>query len=319
MEQRALAGTDLSLSVVGFGSWAIGGEYWGEVEDSASIRAVHAAIDAGINWFDTAPIYGGGHSDELLAKALAGRPDAIVATKVGPRTDPDTGHAISDLTPANIVKDCEASLVRLETDCVDLLQVHWPCQIGTPIADSIGALERLKAEGKIRYYGLCNYASEGIRAAREVGTISSLQTPYSMIRREFEKELLPEVRAKRSETALGTLVYEVLCRGLLTGKYGEAPPEFDEHDLRSNDDRFRQPSYGRIHQLNRVLTVLARKLDVPQSALPIGWVLTRPAVTAAIVGAKTEEQVRQNVEAASLLGRKKLWRIVESYAGQIRP
>jgi aryl-alcohol dehydrogenase-like predicted oxidoreductase len=320
MQKRALAGTDLSLSVVGFGSWAIGGEYWGDIDDQESLDAIHAALDAGINWFDTAPIYGAGHSDAVLAKALAGRrSDVIIATKVGPRTNPDTGHAISDLQPANLFADCESSLKRLGTDYIDLLQVHWPCELGTPIGETIQALTRLKSEGKIRYFGLCNYSADDLNAARSAGEISSLQTPYSMIRREFERELLPEVRRKKAAPELGVLVYETLCRGLLTGKYGPSPPEFDGDDLRARDDRFCEPGYGRIHQLNRVLAVLATKLDIPQAALPVGWALTRPGVTGAIVGAKTRAQVEQTARAAELLGRRKLWTIVESYASQIRP
>lgn len=315
MLQRTLVGTDLSLSVVGFGSWAIGGEYWGDVDDRVSIDAVHAAIDAGINWFDTAPIYGGGHSDEVLAQALEGRrADVIIATKCGPRTNPETGHAISDLTPENIVRDCESSLERLQTDFIDLLQVHWPCELGTPIEDSMAALQRLKEQGKIRYFGLCNYPADGLREARVVGEVSSLQTPYSMIRREFERQLLPEVG-----TDLGVLVYETLCRGLLTGKYGKTPPHFEDDDLRAHDDRFRQPGYGRIHQLNRVLGVVAQKTGFPQAALPVGWALTRPGITAAIAGAKTRAQIEQTARAAELIGRKQLWKVVESYASQIRP
>jgi aryl-alcohol dehydrogenase-like predicted oxidoreductase len=242
MERRVLPGTGLDLSVVGFGAWAIGGEYWGPVQDAESIDAIHAALDLGINWFDTAPIYGSGHSDTVLAAALRGRPEALIFTKVGPRPDPETGHVLSDLTPDHVMADCEASLQRLGTERIALLQVHWPCELGTPMADTIGALDTLVSAGKVERYGLCNYPADTLSRCLEFGSISSFQTPYSMIRREFEAELRTVVMGR--ETPVGVLVYETLCRGLLTGKYGPAAPTFDDDDLRSHDDRFRQPSFG---------------------------------------------------------------------------
>ena len=300
---------------MGFGAWAIGGEYWGAVDDETSIDAIHAALDLGINWFDTAPIYGSGHSDELLARALDGRDDAMIFTKVGPRPDPESGHVISDLTPSHIVQDCDASLDRLRLETIPLLQVHWPCQLGTPLDESIGALEALVQAGKIERYGLCNYPADTLSKASRIGALASLQTPYSMIRREFESSL----RAAAAAAPIGVLVYETLCRGLLTGKYGPEPPVFDEHDLRSHDDRFRPPSFGRIQKLNEALGVIARRLDVPQAALAIGWTLTRPGITAAIAGAKTRAQITESAQACELLERQRLWEVIERYASQVRP
>jgi aryl-alcohol dehydrogenase-like predicted oxidoreductase len=317
MERRVLPGTGLDLSVVGFGAWAIGGEYWGPVQDAESIDAIHAALDLGINWFDTAPIYGSGHSDTVLAAALRGRPEALIFTKVGPRPDPETGHVLSDLTPDHVMADCEASLQRLGTERIALLQVHWPCELGTPMADTIGALDTLVSAGKVERYGLCNYPADTLSRCLEFGSISSFQTPYSMIRREFEAELRTVVMGR--ETPVGVLVYETLCRGLLTGKYGPAAPTFDDDDLRSHDDRFRQPSFGRIHRLNEALAVIARRLSIPPAALPVAWALTRPGVTGAIVGAKTRAQIIETARAAELIGRRKLWEVVERYAAQVRP
>lgn len=316
VERRPLPGTPFEISVVGFGSWAIGGEYWGPADDETSVAAIHAALDAGINWFDTAPIYGSGHSDTLLARALRGVDDVLVFTKVGPRPDLESGHVVSDLTPANIIRDCDESLARLELERIALLQVHWPCQLGTPLDESIGALDELVQCGKIEHYGLCNYDAGTFRQARQLGHIATLQTPYSMIRREFDSALRDAVG--EGPIPAGVLVYETMCRGLLTGKYGSVPPQFADDDLRSHDVRFQPPVYGRIFKLNQALAVIARKLGIPHAALPVGWAITRPGVTAAIIGGKTAAQVRETARAAELTGRKRVWEVIERYAAQVR-
>ncbi len=308
MERRKIGGTDLEISVVGFGCWAIGGRDWGpDVRDERSVAAIRAALDSGIDWFDTAPIYGHGHADEVLVRALGSDVrDVVIATKVGVRLDRATGHATSDLTPSHVRSDCEASLARLGVERIDLLQVHWPCEHGTPVADTMGELGRLREEGKVRAFGLCNYDAAGLRAALAAGPVSTLQTPLSMVRREGEHEILPAC----VETGVPALAYETLCRGLLSGKY-DAMPRFEPADLRSRDPRFWGARYLRIRELASTLAAAAKRIGAPPETLAIGWALTRPGVAAAIVGAKTPEQVKRNARAAALAAEARLWPIVE--------
>jgi len=312
MIQRQLPGTDLQLSVVGFGCWAIGGKYWGDsVDDSASVRAIHAALDVGINWFDTAPLYGEGHADDVLKRALSEtQAGAIVATKVGVRIGGEGEHASSDLTPEWIAEDTEASLQRLGLDCIDLLQVHWPCEKTTPLDDSLDALERLREQGKIRFYGLCNYDAESVVQASTRPGMVSLQTPYSLLRREFEGPLLKSVTGTHP---LGVLAYEPLCRGLLTGKF-KSPPSFPDSDLRSWDDRFKGPRFEHARGLVQDLEKVALRIGVPTSAVAIGWLIAQDGMTAAIAGAKTEDQVIQNAQAGRVAQNEKVVRIIDKIA-----
>ena len=280
---RPLPGTDLEVSAIGLGCWALGGEHWGDdVDDARSAAAVHAALDVGITLFDTAPLYGWGHADEVLVAALGSRRhDVVIATKVGAGRGPD-GHARSDLRPAHLEQDAEASLQRLALDHIDLLQVHWPCDLGTPLADTVGALEELKRRGLIRHWGLCNYGVEDLGVSP-----ATLQTPYSMLRREAEAELLPACRA----AGIGVLAYEPLCRGLLTGKF-RSPPSF-------------------VATLERA----AVKLGVPTAALALAWAARQPGVSAVLAGARSPEQVRGNAQAAELLGRRVRWDVIDRVAG----
>jgi methylglyoxal reductase len=287
MKFRTLPGTDLQLSALGFGCWAIGGKWWGEdVDDRRSIAAIHTALDRGINWFDTAPLYGHGHADRILVEALGRRRhEVVIATKVGVRFRLGEGHATSDLSPDHIVADCEASLRRLELDTIPLLQVHWPCQAGTPLEATLEALMALRDGGKIKHFGLCNYGSDALTSALTYcPDLACLQTPYSMLRREFEYALR-EVVAPDGAARLGVLVYETLGRGLLTGKFATRP-SFPESDLRHNDERFAEPTWSRLQPLIGALRVVAGKLNVPPGALAIAWTLRQVGVSVAIVGAK---------------------------------
>ncbi len=312
MQTRQLPGTELSLSVLGFGCWAMGGKYWGDdVTDDASTAAVHAALDEGINWFDTAPLYGDGHADDVLVKALGDRKrDVIIATKVGVRLGGEGSHARSDLTPAWVIDDTEASLRRLGLETIDLLQVHWPCDSGTPLEDTLATLEQLRSQGKIRYFGLCNYDAADVRVAAASPGMVSLQTPYSLLRREFEGQLREAVCSPRE---LGMLAYEPLCRGLLTGKY-QGETVFPSSDMRSWDDRFSGPRLHHALALVRDLQRVADRLNVPCSAVAVAWVIAQPSVTAAITGAKTADQIRQNAQAARVALRPKVIKVVDQIA-----
>ncbi len=307
MQLRPLPGTDLSVSPIGFGCWAMGGTYWGDdVTDERSISAVHAALDAGINLFDTAPLYGEGHADEVLVRALGPRKaDVVIATKVGVRCGPDI-HASSDLRPEHVIADTEASLRRLGLDRIDLLQVHWPCEQSTPLEDTVAALNTLKDRGDVRHWGLCNYDAPSLRAASGVST---LQTAFSLLRREAERDLLPTCR----ELGLGVLAYEPLCRGLLTGRF-KAPPSFPDSDMRSRDERFSGYAFQRSRPFVEGLTRAATKLGVPTAAVAIAWVARRPGITSALVGMKGPEQVEANLHAARLLRAERIWPVLDRIA-----
>lgn len=315
MEFRRLPGTDLNLSVVGLGCWAIGGLWWGDdVRDEDSKVAIEAALDAGINWLDTAPLYGHGRADRLIRETLgARRHDVVIATKVGVRWRGQDGHARSDLSARHIARDIDDSLARLGVDHIDLLQVHWPCQEGTPLEETVGALMAAQEAGKVRHVGLCNYGADGIVQARSLGRIVSLQTPYSMLRREFEGELRRACVAEGGEggqgEALGVLAYEPLCRGLLAARYGPRH-RFPDSDLRARDDRFQGPAWLRALTIARRLDLLAQRHGTTAAALAIAWVCRQPGVTAAVVGAKRAAQVRANAAAAALIAD-------EALAGQV--
>jgi aryl-alcohol dehydrogenase-like predicted oxidoreductase len=305
MRTRRLPGTDLDLSVVGFGAWAIGERWWGDdVTEARSIAAVHAALDVGITWFDTAPVYGWGRSEEVLRKALGPRrKDVIVATKVG--VAEIGGHAQSTLTADFVRRDLEATLARLGVDTIDLLQVHWPCELGTPLEETFGALDTLRREGKLRYLGVCNYGAADLDRIAAITPIVSLQTGYSLVRRELEGELLDTA----TRLGLGVLAYEPLCRGLLTGKFTHEPT-FPDTDLRARDDRFKGARFRHVQRLADDLAKVARKVGMPPAAVAIGWVARQPGITAVLAGAKGPEQVHQNARATELLDHAKLWDVV---------
>ncbi|MCB9682729.1 MAG: aldo/keto reductase [Alphaproteobacteria bacterium] len=305
MLTRRLPGTDLDLSVVGFGAWAIGEKWWGDdVTEARSIAAVHAALDHGYTWFDTAPVYGWGRSEAVLRKALGPRlRDVIVATKVGVREI--DGHAQSTLTADWIRQDVDAIRKRLGIETIDLLQVHWPCELGTPLEETFGALDTLRTQGAFRYLGVCNYGADDLRAIRAITPIVSLQTGYSLLRRELEGPLRDTAMA----LDLGILAYEPLCRGLLSGKFTHTPT-FPDTDLRSRDDRFRGRRFLHAKALADDLGKVARRVGVPTAAVAIGWAAAQPGITAVIAGAKGPEQVAQNAQAATLVGQGRLWDVV---------
>lgn len=284
--------------MLGLGCWTLGDRCWGPVDEAAGIATIRRAVERGINWFDTAPIYGDGQSDRLLAKALG--PwihNVVIATKVGVRAN---GH--SDLRPEHIVDDCEQSLRRLR-EPLDLLQVHWPCERGTALSDTLGALEALKQRGWIRHYGLCNYDAATVRKA---SGIVSLQTPYSLVRRDFERELQKTCQ----QVGVGVLAYEAQCRGLLSGKYRQ-PPEFEERDIRANDLRFQGRFFQHATGVAGRLAAVGERLGVSASAVALGWVARQPGVTSVIAGARSAGQVDQNARAAALIDRDNIWRVVD--------
>ena len=296
----------LRLSRVGLGMWTLSGTVWGPDQDDArAVRVVHEALDHGVNWVDTAPLYGHGHADTLLRLALAGRSGVRIASKVGVRIVDH--HAESLLQPAHIVADTEASLRRLGRAHIDLLAVHWPCGKGTPLAETIEALERLRIRGDIGAWGLCNYGPEAVREAAALGPVASVQTPLSMIRREAEGALLPALHA----LGVPALAYETLARGLLAGRDAR-PPRFAPTDLRARDPRFRGAWFWQTRDLLDQIGMVASKINVPVPALAVGWALRRPGVGAAVVGARTPGQLPAVLRALELLQRDRVWRVVDA-------
>lgn len=322
MKYRTLPGSDLQLSAVGLGCWTLGGEHWGaDPGEAAASATIAAALELGINWFDTSPIYA--RADERLLAALGSRRhDLILATKVGVRRD-SKGHASSDLSPAHVLADTDATLRRLQLDTIPLLQVHWPCEQHTPIAATLDALAALKAAGKVRHIGLCNYAPAGLAAALTAypGLVISLQTPYSMVRREFEaglRDLCLGTGPARQPT-LGVIAYETLCRGLLTGRHLDMPPSYPADDLRSRDPRFHGAKWLQIRRLLQALATVGARLDVSPAALALAWVLRQPGISVAAVGARSPAQLAGSVRALDLLAQPRVWQALQPHIDACRP
>jgi aryl-alcohol dehydrogenase-like predicted oxidoreductase len=297
MQKRQLGDTDLEFTTVGLGTWAIGGPWqfgWGPQNDDDAIAAIIKALELGINWIDTAPAYGLGHSEELVRKALE-QTDAkpIIATKCGILWN-EKKEKVPCLKAKSIREECHASLKRLNMDIIDLYQMHWP-EPEDDIEQGWEEMVKLKDEGKARYIGVCNYNVEQLERIQKIAPAVSLQPPYSMLHREAEDELL-EYCAQRN---MGVVAYSPMQRGLLTGKFsqerlsGLAP---DDH-RRQNPD-FQEPRFTATLQLVDKLRPIAERNEKTLAQLAIVWVLRRPEVTAAIVGARRPNQIEETAPAA---------------------
>jgi aryl-alcohol dehydrogenase-like predicted oxidoreductase len=297
VKKKILGKNGPQLSEIGFGAWAIGGpwEYgWGPVDDTESIKAIHRAIDLGINWIDTAAVYGLGHSEEVVAKALKGkRKEIFLATKCGMIWDAN-GHVTIHASASSIRKEIEASLKRLITDYIDLYQIHWP-DPETPVEESWGELVRLKEEGKVRYIGVCNYDVPLLEKCNAIAPVQSLQPPYSMLRRQIEHEILPYCL----KNEIGVVAYSPLQSGLLTGNFDIKRLAPD--DWRRKNKYFQEPYLSKALSFVEKLKPIAEKYHKTVSQLAVAWVLKNPAVTSAIVGARKVEQVEENVGAAGFV------------------
>ena len=301
MKTRRLGHTDLDITLLGFGAWAIGGSGWafgwGSQDDRESIAAIREAIDLGINWIDTAAIYGLGHSEEVVAAALEGvqkRP--YVFTKCE-RVWNERGEIGKSLKADSIRRECEASLKRLRVDVIDLYQIHWP-EPAEDVEEGWETLNRLKTEGKVRWIGVSNFDAAQLARASTIAPVASLQPPYSMLRRDIEESILPYCLAH----GIGTIVYSPMQSGLLTGSWSqERMAALPADDWRKEKNRhFQPPLFERNLQLVEVLRTIAARHGATPGQVAIAWTLRHPAVTAAIVGARKPGQLRDLLPAATL-------------------
>ena len=296
MERRRLGGTDLELSVIGLGTWVFGGR-WGGAEDADSEAACHAALDSGINWIDTADIYGQGRAERIVGKVVRDRgDDVVVATKGGVAWEVGEGglRIWREASAAYLRMSLERSLTALGLDAVDLYQVHWPVG-GVPAEETIGALVDLRAEGKIRAIGVSNYHLPDLEAAGAVAALDSFQPGYHLMRRGIEDGELAWCAAN----GVGVIAYGPLGHGLLTGKMGSAT-RFSADDWRATSEFFADEAFPERLAVVEELTALARASGRPGGVaeLAVVWVLRRPEVTAAIVGARSAEQAEANAALA---------------------
>jgi aryl-alcohol dehydrogenase-like predicted oxidoreductase len=295
MERRRLGGTDLELSVIGLGTWVFGGR-WGGADDADSEAACHAAIDAGINWIDTADIYGQGRAESIVGKVVRERrEDVIVATKGGVAWEAGPPLRIWREASADYLRmACDRSLTALGLDHIDLYQAHWPVG-GVDAAETIGALVELRDAGKVRAIGVSNYALSDLEAAGAVAQIDSYQPGYHMMRREIEDGEL----AWCAEHDVGVIAYGPLAHGLLTGKMTRATT-FRDNDWRATSELFADDAFPDRIDAVAELEALARESGRAGgvSELAVAWVLRRPEVTSAIVGARSEEQARADAALA---------------------
>jgi aryl-alcohol dehydrogenase-like predicted oxidoreductase len=298
MQTRQLGDTDLKLTTVGLGTWAIGGggwEYgWGPQDDDDAVAAILAALGNGINWIDTAAVYGLGHSEELVGKALKQTSDRpFIATKCGLLWDQD-GKIIYSLEGRSIRQECHASLERLGIDVIDLYQIHWP-NPDEGIEQAWEEMAKLVEEGKIRHLGVSNFNIDQIKRAQEIHRVASLQPPYSMLHRQAEDGLLGHC----AQNDIGVVAYSPMERGLLTGKFNQKrlaglPP--DDHRRRMPD--FNEPQFTATLQLVDQLRPIAERNGRTLAQLAISWVLRRSEVTAAIVGARRPDQIAETATAS---------------------
>jgi aryl-alcohol dehydrogenase-like predicted oxidoreductase len=297
MRKRRLGGTDLELSVVGLGTWALAGpgwKYaWGPQDDAESVRTVRRAVELGINWLDTAPVYGNGHAENVAGRALSEmREKPLVATKCGRFAGPD-GDLFSRIKPDSIRSEVEASLRRLRLERIDLYQIHWP-DLEHDIERAWETLGELVRQGKIRHAGVSNFNVPQMRRLMPIRPVDSLQLPYSLLRREIESEILPFC----AENGIGVIAYSPLQKGLLTGRITpERASAFPEGDHRASDPMFRGERLNRILGFVRGLESVASSAGLTPAQLALAWGLRRPGVTSVLVGGRRPGQLEETAAA----------------------
>lgn len=300
METRQLGKTDLHITPIGFGAWAIGGGEWaggwGSQDDRDSIAAINRALDLGINWIDTAPAYGLGRSERVVAQALRGRGERpYIFTKCAIKWHDDR-ITYNSLKVASVRQECEDSLRRLEVDCIDLYQVHWP-DPEAEIEEGWSMLADLKREGKVRHIGVSNFSVAQMERIGKLAPVQTLQPPYSLVKSHIESEILPYCL----DHQIGVIVYSPMQSGLLTGKMtAERIQKLPDDDWRKNAAEFQEPQLSRNLALVETLRAVGARYGRSPGEVAIAWTLRHPSVTAAIVGARRADQVDGIVGAGDL-------------------
>lgn len=294
MRYRHLKNTELKISAISFGTWPISGHGMGSVNQQKAVDTIHRAVELGINFFDTADMYGFGYAEELLAKTLGNkRKEVVIATKVGLEWD-NAGNLRKNLRPEYIIRACEDSLRRLKLERIDLYQLHWP-DPDTPIEETVGALQKLIAAGKIRYVGVSNFSVSLLSEVLKNMPVCSNQIEYSMLERSPEKEVIPYC----AQQEVSILAYKVLERGLLTGRYTSLP-SFAEGDWRKEDPKFQGEYFANIQSIVHQLKPIADSYGCTLSQLATAWALRLADTATVIVGAKQPEQLEESCGGAAI-------------------
>jgi aryl-alcohol dehydrogenase-like predicted oxidoreductase len=326
MELRKLGNSDVKVTAMAFGAWAIGGWMWGGTEEKEAINAILAAYDGGITTIDTAPVYGFGKSEELVGRAMQGKPrDSYqILTKFGMNWMSQEGESFFDSVDNDgkpfrmykwssrkkIMQECEDSLRRLKTDYIDLYQIHWPDNT-TPISETFEAVQRLIEQGKVRAAGVCNYNVQQVEEALETIDLVSNQVPYSLVNRDIEKNVLPQA----IERGLSIIPYSPLQRGLLTGKI-KPGHQFSEGDTREGNRFYTNENIRRTNALLEEIKPIAEQHNASLAQVIINWTINRPGIGCVLVGARNEQQVRSNIGALDFLLTKEEMRRITTLADQ---
>lgn len=307
MNFKKIGKSNVEVTQIAFGAWAVGGWMWGGTDYRLSVKAIEKAIDLGMTTIDTAPAYGFGLSEKLVGEAIRGKKDKVqILTKYGLRWDTDQGKFFFPSTSnegkparmhryaskAAVLKECEESLKRLGVDCIDLYQIHWPDPT-TPIEETMEAIDILIRQGKIKASGVCNYSVDEMETADLVLPLASNQVPYSMVKREIENEVVPYCLKKN----IGILAYSPLYRGLLTGKITK-DYQFKEGDTRSKLPYFTGENLIKVNHFLEKIKPIADNRNISLAQLVINWTMKQPGITCVLVGARSPEQVEENIKAA---------------------
>jgi aryl-alcohol dehydrogenase-like predicted oxidoreductase len=318
MQTRTLGNSDLKITPVGYGAWAIGGSGWqfgwGSQNDGDSIAAIHKALELGVNWIDTAAVYGLGHSEEVVARALKSWSGArpYVFTKCALRWD-SQGNVQKVLKADSIRREVEDSLRRLSVDVIDLYQIHWPPDPDSPdLEEGWSTMAELKREGKVRWIGVSNFNVQQLKRAQAIAPVTSLQPPYSLIHREIEEQILPYCLRQD----IGAIVYSPMASGLLTGAMTrERAAGLPKDDWRKEHPDFSEPNLSRNLALVETLREIAKRHNRSIGEVAIAWTLHHPAVTGAIVGARNAKQAEGVMRAGELrLDKEEVNKIEEFFA-----
>lgn len=303
MHTRKLGNSDLNITPVGFGAWAIGGAGydfgWGPQEDADSIAAIHRALELGVNWIDTAAVYGIGHSEEVVARALQAwkGPRPYVFTKCAMRWD-SQGRVSKVHKRDSILRECEDSLRRLYLDVIDLYQIHWPPEDNGPdLEESWQAMADLQQQGKVRWIGVSNHSVEQMKRLEKIAPITSDQPPYSLLRRKIETDVLPYCE----ERNIGAIIYSPMLSGLLTGAMTKERAEnLPVDDWRTRNPEFREPRLSKNLELVERMRAVGKRHNRTPGEVAIAWTLRLPAITGAIVGARNARQAEGVMSAGAL-------------------